>query len=63
MRTKRYIGQAFDYFRRTLKNKFYALVLLSIGVIAFGVDRDATVLVFTSAIALPLFFAKDNWIL
>lgn len=63
MRTRSYIRDTFEYFRRTIKNKFYALVLISFGIICFGITRDATVLMVTSAIGIPLFFARTNWIL
>lgn len=46
----------------TLKNKFYALVLILVGIVATIVSGDATALVFLSAIAVPMFFAKKNWI-
>lgn len=47
---------------KTLKNKLYAVVLLICGCLPVLIDKDATVLVFLALIAVPLFFAKENWI-
>lgn len=47
----------------TLKNKLYAVVLLAAGIVTTIVsDGDATALVLIGGIAVPLFFAKENWI-
>ena len=51
------------YLDRTFKNKIYAIIMTMLGVIAFKVDSsDATFLVFTLMIAIPLFFARKNWV-
>ena len=47
---------------KTLKNKLYAVVLLICGYLPVLIDKDSTVLVFFAFIAIPLFFAKENWI-
>lgn len=47
---------------KTLKNKMYATLLMIAGVVPTMIDGDATFLVFAGCIAIPLFFAKDNWI-
>ena len=46
----------------TLKNKVYAAILLALGALSVTIDGDATGLVFLSFIAIPLFFAKRNWV-
>lgn len=48
---------------KLFKNKLYATILIVLGIIAAKVlDGDCTVLIFLSMIALPLFFAKENYI-
>ncbi len=47
---------------KTLKNKLYAVVLLICGYLPVLIDKDVTALVFFAFIAIPLFFAKENWI-
>lgn len=47
---------------KTLKNKLCAVGMLAVGYLTMLVDRDGTVLVFLAFIAIPLFFAKENWI-
>ena len=42
---------------KTLKNKLYAIALL-----VCALENDATALVLFGMIAVPLFFAKENWI-
>ena len=44
----------------TIKNKLYAMALVSIGVITLILGRDATVLVFVSIFAIPLFLSKQQ---
>lgn len=51
------------YIRRTLKNKLCALVLFVAGVASATVSNDATFLVFSLFISLPLFLASRNYIL
>lgn len=48
--------------KKTIKNKLYALALLLVG--AFSMfDGDATAFVLLLFFAVPLFFAKENWIM
>ena len=47
---------------KTLKNKLYAIVLLLCWYMPVLIDGDGTALVFIGMIAIPLFFAKENWI-
>ena len=48
---------------KTLKNKIYAIVLVGIGVAAiFLLEEGIGVLIFMLMFAVPLFFAKENWI-
>lgn len=48
--------------RRTIKNKLYAIALFIVGLIPLMLYQDGTFLGFAAVIGLPLFFAKDNWI-
>lgn len=48
--------------RETRKNKLYATILLTIGVLSSMIDGDSTFTVFSAMFALPLFLAKENWI-
>ena len=47
---------------KTLKNKLCSIALLITGIIPIFVDGNATILIFFTCIAIPLFFAKKNWI-
>lgn len=48
---------------KTFKNKIYAIGLIIFSVLsAILLKGDITVLIFTSLIAIPLFFSKENWI-
>ena len=46
-----------------IKNKVYSVGLILIGIIPVLIEGDATVLVFFLMIGIPLFFAKENWII
>lgn len=50
------------YFRKTLKNKLWAMSLIGIGVISliFSKDNDGTILVLTIILGLPIFFSNEN---
>lgn len=50
------------YFRRTLKNKLWAMSLIGIGFISliFSKDNDGTILVLTIILGLPIFFSNEN---
>lgn len=47
---------------QTWKNKLGAIATLAIGYLGVVVEGDATALVIFSLFAIPLFFAKDNWV-
>lgn len=47
---------------KTWKNKLYAIVLLACGYVGIPLENDATAFVFMAMFAIPLFFAKENWI-
>lgn len=52
---------AFDV--ELLKNKLYAVLLILCTLPVVFLDGDATVTVFMAFIAVPMFFAKETWIL
>ncbi len=54
------VGLLFD--SRTLKNKFYAILLIACTLPVAFLEGDATATVFIGMFAVPLFFAKENWI-
>ena len=45
---------------KTLKNKVYSLLLIVVGAASILLERDVTVFVVFSLIAIPIFFAKEN---
>ena len=55
---KRFVLHMFE----TFWNKVIALAMIFIGMIPMFVDKDATAVVFISFIAVPMFFARTNWI-
>lgn len=46
----------------TLRNKFYAVLLIACTIPVVFLEGDATATVFVGFIAVPMFFAKENWI-
>lgn len=48
---------------KTRKNKLMAVLLVAVGAVPAVIYGDAGVLVFCLMIAIPLFFAKENYIL
>lgn len=46
----------------TLLNKVFALVLILVGIFTTAISMDGTALLLILMFAIPLFFAKDNWI-
>lgn len=48
--------------KETIKNKIYALVFIGIGALSILPENDATAFIFFCLIGVPLFFAKENWI-
>lgn len=49
-----------DYFRKTMKNKLYAIVSLALTFVAAKITGDATAFVLAVVFGVPLFFAKTN---
>lgn len=47
---------------KNVKNKVYAIALLALSLMILAIDRDATALIITSFISLPMFFAKESWV-
>ena len=47
---------------KTLRNKFYAILLIACTLPIVLLEGDATATVFVAVIAVPMFFAKENWI-
>lgn len=48
---------------KTIKNKLMAILLVVVGAIPAITYGDGGVLVFCLMLAIPLFFAKENYIL
>lgn len=46
-----------------LRNKLYSLIFMTVGALSVLIEYDATFFVFTLILGIPLFFAKENWIL
>ncbi len=44
-----------------LPNKILSVLLFIVGLFTASIDGDGTVLLFLSLIAIPMFFAKENW--
>lgn len=49
--------------RELLKNKLYSLLLVIIGALSILIEYDGTFFILALMIGLPLFFAKENWIM
>ena len=47
---------------KNVKNKVYAIALLALSLMILAIDRDATALIITSFISVPMVFAKESWI-
>ena len=47
---------------KNVKNKVYAIALLALSLMILAIDKDATALIITSFISLPMFFAKESWV-
>lgn len=50
------------YIQRTYQNKITAIALVLAGLVPVWVCGDATVLVLSLMIAVPMFFAWDQWV-
>ena len=51
-----------NYMRETWVNKLIAVGLFILGYLSTLMEGDGTAFVFILLFAIPLFFAKDNWI-
>ena len=49
-------------FVKTWKNKLLSVVLMICGVLTTLIEGDATVLLFISLLAIPMFFTKEIWV-
>lgn len=49
--------------RKLLQNKLYAVLMILCTLPLVFLEGDATATVFISLIAVPMFLAKENWIL
>ena len=45
-----------------IKNKLYAVALFGLSFVLTMIEKDATALILTSFISVPMFFAKESWI-
>lgn len=48
--------------KRTLRNKLYAFLLIGCTLPLTFLEEDATMTAFVGMIAVPMFFARENWI-
>lgn len=51
-----------NYLKRTWKNKVAAVMLMAVGYISMMLDGDGTALVLLTMLSMPLFFARENYI-
>jgi hypothetical protein len=51
-----------NYFKKTWKNKLVSVLLFFSGCVPIWIDGDGTAFVFLLMFAIPLFFAKNNYI-
>lgn len=51
-----------DNLKRTWKNKLAAIVLLAMSSVPIWVDRDATIFALMLVVAIPLFFARRDYV-
>ena len=60
---KRRIRRFVKHMQKTWEQKLYAIGLITIGALSAVLsDGDATMLILTSIFAVPMFFAKSNWL-
>lgn len=60
---KNHRGSIVRYFKETAKNKLSALAIVGIGTVPMILDHDGTFMIFALIVAIPLFFAKESWML
>lgn len=46
---------------KNVKNKLCAIALVALSTVLLIIDKDATTLIFTSFISVPMFFSKRDW--
>ena len=46
--------------KKLLKNKVYALILMTVGYLSMFIEMDCTGFVFTLLFGLPVFFSNEN---
>ena len=49
--------------KELLKNKIYSILFILLGALSILIEYDGTFFIFSLMIGLPLFFAKENWII
>ena len=62
MNRKIHEGKFVRYMKRTALNKIWSVMMIGLGCGSMLISDDATFLVMMLMIAVPLFFAKENWI-
>lgn len=50
------------YLKKTWKNKLVSMVIVTLGVVSTIPDGDGTALLICWIFGIPLFFAKENYI-
>ena len=51
-----------EFVMKNIKNNVFALGFVGLGVLSTLMSMDATFLVITLFIGIPMFFSKENWI-
>lgn len=49
-----------EYLKNTWKNKLVAILIMAVGCVPIWLEGDATILVLTLILSIPLFFTKQN---
>ena len=49
--------------RELMRNKLYSIMLILLGALSILIEYDGTFFVFALVLGLPLFFARENWIM
>lgn len=58
----KHYGRFASYMRRTALNKLCSIIFIGLGYGSVLISNDATFLVMTLIIGVPLFFVNDNYI-
>lgn len=58
----KHYGRFASYMRRTALNKLLSIIFIGLGYGSVLISNDATFLVMTLIIGVPLFFVNDNYI-